>query len=473
MGSKYRTAPIKTDKMPPGIGYIVGNEAAERFSYYGMNGILVYFMMHYMLNAQGQPDHMTKEQAGVWYHTFVFCTYGLPLLGAFLADALFGKYFVIFWLSIVYCFGHFALAINDTRLGLMIGLGLIAMGAGGIKPCVSANVGDQFGSLNQHLLPKVFSWFYFSINFGAAFSTIICPWLLDPFTAPAWMVKTFPAFAVHFLEWCHGPRFAFGLPGIAMVIATIVFWMGRNKIVHRPPSGLAPFFSQFAKAENLRALGNILILVPFAAVFWSLWQQNFSSWVDQADKMDRHMFGVDWLTTQIQTVNPLFVLLMLPFTAYILYPMVDKVVKVTPLRKFGAGLFMIIFSFLIVAWIQTRLDAGQKPHIIWQILAFLVLTLGEVLVSVTHLEFAYTQAPKTMKSLVMFTYLGSIALGNAFTALVDYFIQNPDGTVKLVGAAYFFFFVKVMLVTAILWLIVSPFYRGKTFIDEDIKAEAA
>ena len=63
---------------------------------------------------------------------------------------------------------HLALAVDHTRIGLVVGLGLIALGAGGIKPCVSANVGDQFGASNQHLLPRVFSWFYFSINFGSA-----------------------------------------------------------------------------------------------------------------------------------------------------------------------------------------------------------------------------------------------------------------------------------------------------------------
>src|SRR5204862_3286120 len=121
------------------------------------------------------------------------------------------------------------------------------------------------------------------------------------------------------------------------------------------------------------------------------------------------------------------------------------------LRKFGAGFFLVILAFLMVGWIQTRLDAGEHPHVIWQIAAFMILTLGEVMVSVTHLEFAYTQAPRKMKSLVMCTYLGSIALGNVFTALVNYFIQNPDGTLKLQGAAYFFFFVIVMLVAAIIY----------------------
>ena len=473
---KYRTAPLKTDKYPPGIFYIAGNEAAERFSYYGMNSILVFFMTNCLMNAQGQPAHMTDAKAEQWYHIFVSAAYFLPILGAFLADALFGRYLVILLLSIVYCFGHFSLAMNDTRLGLVVGLTLIAFGAGGIKPCVSANVGDQFGATNQHLLPRIFNWFYFSINLGSAFSTILIPELLNRV----------------------GPRVAFGVPGIAMVIATVVFWMGRRKFVHIPPTGLRAYLGQFfslRKAietsrklampgrskintwfrgfregfnrENLLALGNLMILMPFAAMFWALWQQNFSSWVVQSEKMNRHLFGYNWLPSEIQTVNPLFVLAMLPLFSYVVYPVLGRFVKVTPLRRFGAGLWAVAFAFLIVAGIQMRIDAGQHPHILWQILAFLVLTAGEVMLSVTHLEFAYTQAPKKMKSLVICTYLASIALGNVFTAWVDYFIQRPDGTLRLNGAAYFFFFVIVMLVTALLFAFVSHFYRGKNYIQDE------
>src|SRR5207302_2985108 len=127
-------------------------------SYYGMNSILVPFMTHYMLTASGMLDLMKKEQADAWYHSFVFCLYFLPLIGAFLADAVIGKYRTILILSIVYCFGHLALAINHTRAGLVVGLALIAIGAGGIKPCVSVNVGDQFGATNQHLLTRVYNW---------------------------------------------------------------------------------------------------------------------------------------------------------------------------------------------------------------------------------------------------------------------------------------------------------------------------
>lgn len=469
--TQYLTAPIKTDKMPPGVPYIVGNEAAERFSYYGMNGILVVFMTQYLLNARGGADRMTDAQADAWYHTFVSCVYFLPIIGAVLADSILGKYRTILYLSVVYCFGHLALAISHTRLGLVVGLLLIALGAGGIKPCVSANVGDQFGATNQHLLPRIFSWFYFSINVGSAFSTLLCPWLLDPFQVSSAQAASWPHWLVTFLERIHGPDFAFGTPGLLMFIATVVFWLGRKKFVHLPPTGFLRYARELTQRENLKALGNLLILVPFIAVFWALWQQNFSSWVIQSEKMDRHLFGIDWKPAQIQTVNPLFILIALPLFSYWIYPALDKLFRLTPLRKIGIGLFITAAAFGIVAWIQTRIDAGQVPHIIWQIVAFGFLTAAEVLVSVTHLEFAYTQAPKRLKSLVMCTYLGAVSLGNVFTALVNFLIQNPDGSKKVSWTNYFLFFVAVMLVTSLLFVFFARFYKGKTYIQDEAETQ--
>jgi len=92
------------------------------------------------------------------------------------------------------------------------------------------------------------------------------------------------------------------------------------------------------------------------------------------------------------------------------------------------------------------------------------LTCGEVMVSVTHLEFSYTQAPKTMKSLVMCLYLGSIALGNVFAAFINFLIEK--GGLKLEGAAYYFFFVAIMFVAAVLFIFVARFYRGRTYIQD-------
>ena len=120
---------------------------------------------------------MNDAEASTWYHLFLSSNYFFPIFGALLADAFLGKYRTIFWLSLVYCAGHLALALDDTRLGLTIGLSLVAIGAGGIKPCVSANVGDQFGKKNWFRVRSIFQIFYFSINFGSFGATLLIPTL--------------------------------------------------------------------------------------------------------------------------------------------------------------------------------------------------------------------------------------------------------------------------------------------------------
>jgi POT family proton-dependent oligopeptide transporter len=473
--SQYLTSPPKIATMPPGVPYIIGNEAAERFSYYGMNSILTIFMTKYLMDKMGHLSVMPAAAAEAWYHTFVSVLYLLPLVGAVLADAVFGKFKVVLALSIVYCFGHVTLALigspvahmMEPRYLLAIGLILIALGAGGIKPCVSTNVGDQFGETNKHLLTRVFNWFYFSINAGSFISTLLIPWLLEPYTASESFRASSPLLAAFFESpKLHSPDVAFGLPGVFMLIATIFFWAGRKKFVHIPPVGWGKYVAEIFNKETLKVIANVLIPVPFVAVFWALWQQNFSSWIVQAESMDRHLFGIEWLSSQIQTVNPIFILILLPVFSYWLYPMVEKVVKLTPLRKIGAGLFVTAGSFFLVAVIQKWIDAGARPSITWQVWAFVILTVGETLVSPTHLEFSYTQGPVKLKSLIMCTYLLAISLGNQLTAAVNFFIQNPDGSVKLQGASYFMFFVYVMLGTAVLFAIVTPFYKGRTYLQD-------
>src|ERR1700733_11675272 len=236
-GSPYRTSPDRNfSGMPPGVPYIVGNEAAERFSFYGMRSILTVFMTSYLMSAGGKLAVMNDTEATAWFHEFVFGVYFLPILGAIISDGLLGKYRTILSLSVVYCLGHLALEINETRLGLFIGLLLIATGSGGIKPCVSAHVGDQFGARNRHLLARAYGWFYLSINLGSSVSTSLCPILLND--------KRF------------GSHYAFGLPGVLMLVATIVFWMGRKKFVHIPRGGLG-FARELLSGEGLSAIGRL------------------------------------------------------------------------------------------------------------------------------------------------------------------------------------------------------------------------
>src|SRR5690606_7822082 len=158
---EFRTEPLTTASMPSGVVHLVVNEGAERFSFYGMRAILVVFMTGMLLNAQGEPAPMGEAEAKSHFHLFASAVYFFPFLGALLADVFWGKYKTIILLSLVYCVGHLVLAVDHTRVGLFIGLALIALGSGGIKPCVSANLGDQFSPANRHLLTRAYGWFYF------------------------------------------------------------------------------------------------------------------------------------------------------------------------------------------------------------------------------------------------------------------------------------------------------------------------
>lgn len=438
-----------TPKMPPGIPYIVGNEAAERFSYYGMRTILVVFMTKYLLDRSGTFAPMTDQEAKTWYHLFSMANYFFPAIGALVSDIFWGKYKTILRLSIVYCLGHAALAIWETRFGLSLGLTLIAIGSGGIKPCVSAHVGDQFTDENRSLLERVFGLFYFSINFGSFFSTLLTPVLLDRY----------------------GPSLAFGVPGILMALATFVFWLGRNKFVHVPPVGWERYKKDVFSADGLRAIGNLSIIFLFISVFWSLYDQTGSSWVLQAEHMNRMVdlrFGPlqwDWLhfellASQIQALNPILVMAFIPLFSFVIYPAINKVFTLTPLRKIGIGLFFTAASFMIVALSEHMIQTGETPSILWQFSAYILITLSEVMVSVTALEFSYTQAPPAMKSFITSFYLLSVSLGNFITAAVNGLAQG------LTGAAYFWFFAGLMTATAVAYIFAASRYKGQVYLQE-------
>lgn len=500
----FQSTPDQTlTRMPRGIPYIIGNELAERFSFYGMKGILTVFMTQHLLNAAGEPANMNDERAKAVYHLFSASAYFFPLIGAIMADVFWGKYKTILWISLMYCVGHACLALMDlgpvTGLWdmapfLFIGLAFIAFGAGGIKPCVSAHVGDQFGRGNKRLLTQVFNWFYFSINFGAMISTILTPILLQTV----------------------GPWAAFGLPGVLMGIATLLFWMGRNKFVHVPAAGWNKFKEETFGPEGRRALKNLSpLFLIFVPVFWAIFDQTGSAWVLQAESMDRKFLGFNWLESQVQAVNPAFILLLIPVFTYGVYPLVSKVFPLTPLRKIGIGFILTAATFALSAlielwiadrsattmahlwtaigvdgempsrlpdmvrqarsmgWTQEQLAPylADMPNISWQFLAYLILTSAEIMVSIVCLEFAYTQSPPRMKSFVMGIYFLGVSLGNFYVSGVNIAMEamkNPvTGATPLDGANYYWFFAGLMMVAFFVYLVWAKSYKGGTFIQGD------
>ena len=459
------SAAAREDRFPPQIKYIIGNEACERFSFYGMKSILTIFMVsHYAM-----PDN----QAESTYHLFVSASYLFPILGAWVSDRFWGKYRTIMNLSIVYCLGHAVLALWDSRTGMYCGLTLIALGAGGIKPCVSAHVGDQFTAKNEHLLEKIFDVFYFSVNFGSFFSTLMIPWVLPRF----------------------GPAWAFGIPGILMAIATVVFWLGRGMYVHVPPTGKTgetgflpvlwralvnqrarrpgqDFFDAAldrhtpAEVEAAKAASAVFVLFTAVLGFWALFDQYGSSWVLQGEKMNRVVLGFKLEASQMAALNPILVMVLIPLFAKLIYPAARRLgLDPTPLRRMSFGMFTAAGSFAASAAIQFALDAGRVPSIAWQFFPYLLLSVAEVMVSITGLEFAYTQAPRSMKSTIMSFWLLTIFAGNLLTAYIA-----EVNTFR--GAGFFLFFVGLMTALSCAFVWIASRYKVRSYLEGEASAAA-
>jgi POT family proton-dependent oligopeptide transporter len=463
-------APDPKAPIPRQIRYIIGNEGCERFSFYGMRNILTVFLVSSLLLYLPEGDR--ARSAKDVFHTFVIGVYFFPLLGGWLADRFYGKYNTIFWLSLVYCVGQACLAMYVTnRLGFYIGLGLIALGSGGIKPCVAAFVGDQFDETNKHRAKVVFDAFYWIINFGSFFASLLMPIFLKQL----------------------GPAVAFGVPGVLMFISTVILWLGRKQYVMVPPAPPNPHsflrVSRDAIASGMRgqvlaaiavatAIGSFLlipkfgfviaaclalvaviafgglgvwlqldavrdkhpadaiagagsvlrVLVLFALVtpFWSLFDQKASTWVLQANAMEKPSW---FQPSQMQALNPALVMLLIPFNNLVLYPALRRFgYELTALRRMTAGIAFAGLSWIVVGAMQLVLDHGNVFSITWQMLPYALLTFGEVLVATTGLEFAYSQAPLSMKGAIMSFWNLSVTIGNLWVLVANAGVQNASVT---------------------------------------------
>ncbi|MGO9479282.1 MAG: oligopeptide:H+ symporter, partial [Limisphaerales bacterium] len=428
-------------------------------------------------------------------HLFVFVNYFMPLFGAWLSDKVIGRYHTILWVSLFYCAGHGVLAcsslagtVHGKLLMLYAGMALIAFGSGGIKPCVSAFVGDQFKPEQSHLLQKAYGAFYWAINLGSFFSFLVIPWIKDR----------------------RGYSLAFGVPGIFMAVATFIFWLGTKHYVRVPPSRKtksAGFFKVFwcalqirlrivaadvrrlilskpadqTEPRDLGGYGNsfwdavrgrfsekeidaaksvLPILLVFALIppFWSLFEQYNSTWVLQGEKMiPTRILGLDVGAEQMQSMNPLLVMILVPLFTLGIYPRIGRFAS--PLRRMAYGMFLAAGSYLVVAALQKQIEAGAPLSVLWQTVPYVVLTAAEVLVSTTGLEFAFREAAPEMKSIVMSFWLLTIAFGDLLVAVVTRLLSGAGNHAASVSAPRFLLYAGMTFGVAILFSVAASFYR--------------
>uniref|UniRef100_A0A672IGN4 Solute carrier family 15 member 1 n=1 Tax=Salarias fasciatus TaxID=181472 RepID=A0A672IGN4_SALFA len=369
---------------PISIFFIVVNEFCERFSYYGMRAVLVLYFKYFL----GWDD----DFATTIYHTFAALCYLTPILGAIVADSWLGKFKTIIYLSIVYAAGQVILAVSaihditDTdrdgtpdnmtfHISLsMVGLLLIALGTGGIKPCVAAFGGDQFQDHQEKQRGTFFSIFYLSINAGSLLSTIITP------------VLRAQECGIHKQRECY--PLAFGVPAALMVVALIVFIVGSGMYTKTAPQGniMVKFCrcvgfaiknrfrhrsSAYPKREHwmdwaeekydklliaqVKMVLKVLFLYIPLPMFWALFDQQGSRWTLQATTMNGDFVMTD--LSPLQTINPILILVLVPIMDSLIYPLIAKCnLNFTALKRMTVGMFLAALAFVCAGLIQLQID---------------------------------------------------------------------------------------------------------------------
>ncbi|XP_046631111.1 solute carrier family 15 member 2-like [Daphnia pulicaria] len=357
-------------KYPKSVFCIIVNEFCERFNFYGMRTVLTLYM--------SQILNFSEDKATIFYHSFLMLSYFSPIPGSILADTYLGKFKTIAILSIFYAFGSIILAVAAIpnflpQIGFsMTGLLIIAIGTGGIKPCVSAFGGDQFVRPQQdRQLESFFSVFYFSVNAGSLISTAVTPILRED-------VSCFGD------DTCY--PLAFGVPAVLMLISVVIFLAGKPLYTIKKPQGniMGEFFKCIGHAisrkwkakgekhdhwldfasdkfdkqliedvKRVLSVGFVFIPLP---VFWALYDQQGSRWTFQATRMNGDLGGVVIKPDQMQIVNPLLILILVPIFETVIYPCFKKSGLLTPLRRIGCGLVLCGLSFVVSGFVEIALE---------------------------------------------------------------------------------------------------------------------
>ncbi|XP_067459736.1 solute carrier family 15 member 1 [Thunnus thynnus] len=385
-GKKSRGTDKQVCGYPISIFFIVVNEFCERFSYYGMRAVLVLYFKYFL--------RWDDDMATSIYHTFVALCYLTPILGAIVADSWLGKFKTIVYLSIVYAIGQVAMAVSaihditdSDRDGTpdnitlhvvlsMVGLFLIALGTGGIKPCVAAFGGDQFNDDQESQRRTFFSVFYLCINGGSLLSTIITP------------ILRAQQCGIYSQQNCY--PLAFGVPAALMLVALVVFIVGSGMYYKAEPQGNIMMdvckcigfaiknrfrhrSDQYPKRQHwmdwaeekydklliaqIKMVLKVLFLYIPLPMFWTLFDQKGSRWTLQATNLDGNFGLLVIQPDQMQTVNPILILTLVPIMDSLIYPLIKKCgLNFTPLKRMTVGMLLAATAFVCAAVVQIQID---------------------------------------------------------------------------------------------------------------------
>jgi POT family proton-dependent oligopeptide transporter len=414
---------------PTGFWFFFWGELAERSCYYGMRAILTLYLAEQL----GFGD----ANASTIMALFIASCYLLPLLGGYVADNFFGKYWTIVGFSVPYIVGQILLCIDSEQIFgiapnhfIFVSLLLLAMGSGVIKPNISTLMGltyDQYRPGQDQLRSDAFSFFYMAINIGAFASSFTMPWL-----------------RTHY-----GYHFAFAFPAALMVIALTLFALGKpfyaREVITRTEKTPEESRQQWAV---VRRLFGLFFVITF---FWMVFDQSSSTWILFAKSdFDLNLLGYHIDPDQVQSVNPLFIILLLPLVSVLLWRALARLgLRLRATDKMVVGFLVTAASMGVMTFAGYLATSGTKVSLWWQVLTFFLITVAELCISPVGLELAFTAAPKAMKGFITGCFLLTVFCGNLINSFLVRLYQ-PMGPL-----AYFGLLTGILLVITVAFVFIA------------------
>ena len=430
---------------PKGLYILFFAEMWERFSYYGMRALLIFYLtQHWLFN---------DSASNIVYGAYVSLVYITPVLGGWLADRYLGQRKAVAFGALLLTFGHFLMAFegtggqNDPTINIFwLALSFIIVGSGFLKANISVIVGQLY-PLTDVRRDGAYTIFYMGINVGAAIGTIIAGYLGQT------------------LGWAYG----FGAAGIGMLLGLVVFILGRPLLLGQgePPKLLAKSREYLLYGVGIVAVGVMWLLIQYQSVvgtlmlvagaalliyvlieafklekqprermfailflialqplFWGLFEQAGGSLNLFTDRyVDRQ--GVP--ASIFQSINPIYIILLAPIFAGLWTWLGRRGLEPSTPAKFGLGLVQLGFGFLVLVWGAASVGPEALVPVIFLFGIYFFHTTGELCLSPVGLSAMNRLAPRHLASLIMGAWFFATAGGNFVAGMIGAATGGEDG----------------------------------------------
>jgi proton-dependent oligopeptide transporter, POT family len=368
---------------PIGLFVLFFTEMWERFSYYGMRSLLVFYMIKHL--------HFSQAGATQIYGLYTGLVYLTPLFGGIVADRWWGQRKTVIVGAVLMALGHFLMAWESL---FFVALFFLILGNGAFKPNISTQVGGLYEAGDPRR-DRAFGIFYMGVNLGALGSPLVCGTLGE----------------------LYGWHYGFGAAGVGMVAGLLIYlsgerWLGPDTFVQSRQRGEnAPADST---AQEKTRVWSLMALCLISVAFWAAYEQQGNTialWADA--QTDRFILGWEFPASWIQSLNPAFVLLLTPFVTTLWARQSGRDREPSAPAKMAIGSFLLAASFVVMT-VAADLHAvhGTRVSVSWLIVFTLLATLGELYVSPVGLSLVTKLAPARMVSMMMGIWFTSSFFGN-------------------------------------------------------------